>query len=304
MLKAVAEMFKKLIARAGFATVTFYSALVFSPVAWGLEAVVGDVQKINDSRTTELVVWQRADNPDVFIFDFPNLTAQGRSFNRVMQQKEQQGVEAYPRVLNNLELAKHIAAVQRTSADFAFGHDILVSEFVQFFNLADRDKIELNPEEITLRDFLISQGLIKVWRGIYQSLRPNVVILSIPQVQEKRENEPKILAKSRFAILSHEMAHAEFFTNTAYAAYCRRFWSDTLNNEQRALFIKFLTNYNYRSLSDELTINETQAYLMFTPDEASFSAKKLGLKDEELEAMRNEFRKGRPPTLLSLGVRE
>ena len=297
-------MFNKSIFRAGFAAVTFYSALVFSPVAWGLEAVVADVQKINDSRTTELVVWQRADNPDVFIFDFPNLTSQGLSFNRVMQQKEQQGVEAYPRVLTNLELAKHIAAVQRTSADFAFGHDILVNEFVQFFNLADRDKIDLNPEEITLRDFLMSQGLIKVWRGIYQSLKPNVVILSIPQVQEKRENEPRISAKSRFAILSHEMAHAEFFTNTAYATYCRRFWSDTLSNEQRALFSKFLTNYNYRALSDELVVNEMQAYLMFTPDESSFSAKKLGVNDEDLATMRNDFRKGRPPTLLSLGARE
>lgn len=297
-------MFKKLIARVGLAKLAFCLVLGFAPVAWGLEVVVSDVQKINDSRTTDLVIWQRADNPDVFIFDFPNLTAQGRSFNRVMQQKEQQGVEAYPRVLNNLELAKHIAAVQRTSADFAFGHDILVSEFVQFFNLADRDKIELNPEEITLRDFLITQGLMKVWRGIFQSLKPSVVILSIPQVQDKRENEPKISAKSRFAILSHEMAHAEYFTNAAYAAYCRRFWSDTLTNEQRALFSKFLTNYNYRALSDELVINEMQAYLIFTPDEASFSAKKLGVKDEELETMRNDFKKGRPPTLLSLGVRE
>jgi hypothetical protein len=266
--------------------------------------VVGDIQQIKQFRGIDLVVWRRADNPDVFVFDFPNLTTQGRSFNRVMQQKEQQGLEPYPRVLNNLELAKHIAAVQRTSADFAFGHDILVSEFVQFFNLADRDKIELNPEEIIVRDFLMTQGLIKVWRGIYQSLKPNVVILSIPQIQDKRENEPQISVKSRSAILSHEMAHAEYFTNPAYANYCRSYWNDVLSDEQRATFNQFLTKYNYRALSDELVINEMQAYLMFTADESSFSAKKLGVKDEDLESMRAAFRKGRPPTQLNLAAKD
>ena len=221
-----------------------------------------------------------------------------------MQQKEQQGIESYPRVLNNQELASHIAAVHRTSADFAYGHDILVSEFVQFFNLADRDKIELNPEEIVIRDFLIEQGTVKVWRGIYQSLKPNVVILSIPQVQDVRDSEPKISSKNRFAILSHEMAHAEYFTNPFYAAYCRQFWNDVLVDEQRAAFVQFLNNNNYRAKNDELLINEMQAYLMFTPDEASFSAKKLGVKIEELESMRAAFRKGRPPTRLNLVAKD
>lgn len=279
-------------------------ALLFSHAAWALEPVVADVQKINESRTTELVIWRRADNPDVFIFDFPSLTSQGRSFNRVMQQKEQQGVEAFPRALNNQELASHIAAVHRTSADFAFGHDILVSEFVQFFNLADRDKVELNSEEIAIREFLAEQGLMKVWRGIYQSLKPNVVILSIPQVQDVRETEPKITAKTRFAILSHEMAHAEYFTNPFYSSFCRQFWNDVLTDEQRAAFTQFLNNNNYRAKSDELLINEMQAYLMFTPDESSFSAKKLGVKPEELESMRAAFRKGRPPTRLNLTLKE
>ena len=297
-------MLKKKFNPAGAALAVCLAALLFSPVVWGLEAIVGDVQKIAESRTTELVVWRRADNPDVFIFDFPNLTSQGRSFNRVMQQKEQQGIESYPRVLNNQELASHIAAVHRTSADFAYGHDILVSEFVQFFNLADRDKIELNPEEIVIRDFLIEQGTVKVWRGIYQSLKPNVVILSIPQVQDVRDSEPKISSKNRFAILSHEMAHAEYFTNPFYAAYCRQFWNDVLVDEQRAAFVQFLNNNNYRAKNDELLINEMQAYLMFTPDEASFSAKKLGVKIEELESMRAAFRKGRPPTRLNLVAKD
>ena len=304
MLKSASVMLKMHIHPGRTVTLVCLVALLFSPVTWALDAVVGDVQKISESRTTELVVWRRADNPDVFIFDFPNLSSQGRSFNRVMHQKEQQGVEAFPRVLNNQELASHISAVHRTSADFAFGHDILVSEFVQFFNLADRDSIDLNSEEIIIRDFLIEQGLMKVWRGIYQALKPNVVILSIPQVQDARDTEPKISAKNRFAILSHEMAHAEYFTNPYYASYCRQFWNDVLVDEQRAAFIQFLNNNNYRAKNDELLINEMQAYLMFTPDEGSFSAKKLGVKAEDLESMRAAFRKGRPPTRLNLMLKE
>jgi hypothetical protein len=49
-----------------------------------------------------------------------------------------------------------------------------------------------------------------------------------------------------------------------------------------------------------MMINEMQAYLMFTPDPSSFSARKLGVSQQELEAMRDAFRKGKPPTSLPL----
>ncbi|MFA7278965.1 MAG: hypothetical protein WC100_02615, partial [Sterolibacterium sp.] len=100
--------------------------------------------------------------------------------------------------------------------------------------------------------------------------------------------------------LLHEMSHGEFYSNQYYATYCRRFWNDSLNDEQREAFKKFLSSYNYTTTTDELLINEMQAYLMFTPDTASFSAKKLGVSDAELEAMRDAFRKGKPPTKLPL----
>jgi hypothetical protein len=73
-----------------------------------------------------------------------------------------------------------------------------------------------------------------------------------------------------------------------------------LNDAQREVFKRFLSKYNYAVNQEELLVNEMQAYLMFTPDPQSFSAKKLGIKDEELEAMRDLFRKGKPPTRLPL----
>lgn len=274
--------------------------LLLVDVAWALDPVTGDFVAINASQSKDLVTWRYADNPDIYIFDFPNLTQQGRSFNRVTHLTEQQLNEPYPRVFNNDELAKHVEAARRTTADFAFGHDVLAYEFVQFFNLAERDKIQLNPEELLIRDFMVAQGLIRNWRGIYQALRPNAVILSIPQAQEKRAGEPQVTNLARYAILLHEMAHGEFYANSYYANYCRRFWSETLNDEQREAFKKFLAKYNYSTVVDELLINEMQAYLMFTPDQSSFSATKLGVSDAELEAMRESFRKSKPPTKLPL----
>lgn len=294
MMNQLAGMARRTVAVVGFA--------VMASVSWtasALDLLTGDFQTILNSRNNGLVVWQYADNANIYVFDFPNLTQQGRTFNRVTHLTEQFN-EPYKRVLSLDEILKYMEAVRRTQADFAFGHDVLVSELVLFFNLAERDKLELFAEEIVLRDFAIGQGLMKVWRGIYQALRPDVVILSVPQIQEKRENEPRVSELARRAIFTHEISHGEYYANPYYAKYCQRFWFEVLNDEQRQVFKNFLSKYNYAINEEELLINEMQAYLLFTPDPNSFSAKRLGIKEEELEAMRNAFRKGKPPTKLPL----
>lgn len=285
---------RRLIAAWGFALL-----VAFPWTAWGIDTRTGDFQTILESHNSDLVVWRYADSPNLFIFDFPNLTQQGRTFNRATQLTEQFN-EPYKRVLSLEESLKYMESVRRSQADFAFGHDILVSELVLFFNLAERDKLEFLPEETVLRDFAFEQGLMRVWRGFYQAIKPDAVILSIPQTQAKRENEPRITDLARRAIFTHEISHGEYYTNPYYTKYCQRFWNESLNKDQRELFKKFLSMYNYSINQEELMINEMQAYLMFTPDPASFSAKKLGTTDEDLEAMRELFRKGKPPTKLPL----
>lgn len=285
---------RKLAAAWGFAFLALCSW-----TAQAVDTLAGDFQTILNSRNSALVVWQYADNPNIYVFDFPSLTQQGRTFNRVTQLTEQFN-EPYKRVLSIDEILKYMETIRRTQANFAFGHDVLVSELTLFFNLADRDKLELFAEETALRDFAIEQGLMKVWRGIYQAIKPDAVILSIPQTQDKRENEPQVSELARRAIFTHEIAHGEYYANPYYAKYCQRFWFETLNDAQREVFKRFLSKYNYAVNQEELLVNEMQAYLMFTPDPQSFSAKKLGIKDEELEAMRDLFRKGKPPTRLPL----
>ena len=282
-----------------FLAVVVFSAF-FPELCVAQEVIPGNFAAIRKAHSDVLTVWSYTENPDILVFDFPNLTQQGRTFNRVTQLAEQQFSEPYPHVLSNDVLAKYIEALRRTQADFAFGHDVLVHELVQFFNLADRDKVVLNPEEVVLRDLLLSQGLIRNWRGFYQALKPNMVVISVPQSQERRDNEPRITEGARYAILLHEMAHGEYYTNAYYSAYCQKFWAETLTAPQRDAWKAFLAKYNYSVVFDELLINEMQAYLMFTPDPASFNAKKLGLSDADIYSMREAFRKGKPPTKLPL----
>ena len=255
----------------------------------------GDFNTILNNKSVELAIWQDTVNPDIYIFDFPNLTQQGMTFNRITQLTEQYNAP-YKRVYTNQEVEEYLVSIRRTRANMAFGHDVLVSNLVLFFNLAENDKVELNAEELVLRDFAVSQGLIKVWRKFYQALQPNVVILSIPQTQDKRDNEPRVSELARRTVFTHEVSHGEFYTNAYYAKYCAQFWNNELSEEQRSAFKNFLMKYNYSLSGEELLINEAQAYLMFTPDPSSFSAAKMGVTEEELEGMRKAFRKGMPVT--------
>lgn len=285
---------------ARFGLLILAAAMAFLAHGAAPQPVSAGFNQIVNNRSAQLIIWRYADNPRIYVFDFPGLAYQGRSFNRVTQFIEQQTTEPYPRVLTEQEMAGRLVAAKRSESDFAFGHDLMVHELVQFFNFALRDKVPLNPEETAIRDFLVAQGMIRDWRGFWQAIEPNNVILSIPQPQEKSAGQPLINATARFAIALHEMAHGEYYTNAYYAQYCLRFWQESLTDAQREAFKAFLGKYNYAVGSDALVINETQAYLMFTPDPSSFSARKLGVTNEELEAMRNAFRKGKPPTTLPL----
>ncbi len=285
---------------ASFAVLILTTAITLLAHAATPQPVSGNFSQIVSNRSGQLAVWRYAENPSIYVFDFPSLSYQGRSFNRITQFTEQQTTEPYPRVLNEQEMVLRLAAARRSEADFAFGHDVMVHELVAFFNFAQRDKIPLNQEESAIRDFLVEQGMMRDWRGFWQAVEPNNVILSVPQVQEKSASEPLINATARYAILLHEMSHGEYYTNPYYTKYCQRFWQESLSDEQREAFKNFLGNYNYAIGSEALLVNETQAYLMFTPDAASFSARKLGVPQQELEAMRDAFRKGKPPTSLPL----
>jgi hypothetical protein len=234
----------------------------------------------------------------ILIIDFPSLAEQGRMFNRVGALVERMGAPR-ERVMSNEELAGFIRSVGKTDATFAFGNDFLVAELVVFFNLADLGGVELNPEEIALRRMLLERGLIVLRSGFFQAVKPQAVILSIPQETRDRAYSPKVSLGARQTILMHEISHAEFYTNRLYAAYCRKFWKNVLSDEQRAAFRKFLSGSSYNPDNEEMMINESQAYLLYTPDPRAFNPRLVGMKDKEVDSLRARFWSGFPEAPLA-----
>lgn len=261
----------------------------------------GRLADIIDFESNQTVVWKYTDMVNVYLIDFNSLFTQGRTFNRITHLM-QQAFEPYKKILTESELNTRLNAVSRSMETMAFGHDVLFDELALFFNLANRDGLQLFQEEAVLLEFLKEAKILTEWRGIYSAPAPNGVILSAPQIQKKIDGSYIVSPLARKTIVTHELAHAEYYTNPYYAEYCRRYWSESLNNELRSVFLEFLKKYNYSLYGTELVINEMQAYLMFTPDPKSFSAKILGVSDTTLRAMRAAFAAGNPPTRLPLNL--
>jgi hypothetical protein len=258
---------------------------------------VASFESILNTRTDSVQVHSYLGRQPIFVIDFPSLAAQGRMFNRIVALIERIGV-GQARVFDDNELSRFIRSVGKTEFTFAYGNDFLISELVIFFNLAEHGNISLTEEELALRGFLLEQSMIRERYGFLQAVRPSAVILSIPQ-QREGGNEPTVSFGARKTILTHEISHAEFYTNPQYRSWCRKFWRNTLNEQQRSILRNFLARSGYDPQNEDLMVNEAQAYLLYTPDPRAFSAQLLGTSEAQIEAMRNAFNSGAPDTPLT-----
>jgi hypothetical protein len=267
--------------------------------AWALDAQnklpaprPSDFEGILNSKSDVTQVFSYHGQQPIFVFDFPTLSEQGRMFNRVGALVERMGV-GRARVLDDKELARFIHSIGKNELTFAYGNDFLASELVVFFNLAEQGGTVLHPEERALRVFLFEQGLVRERFGFIQAVRPNAVILSLPQEKEGG-TEPQVSRLARLTILTHEISHAEYYTNPLFRNWCRIFWSEVLNERQRSSFRSFLSKSGYDAENEDLMINESQAYLLYTPDPRAFSARMVGMSEQELQELRRLFLKGFP----------
>lgn len=231
--------------------------------------------------------------PTITVIDFPSLVTQGRMFNRLVTLIERMGAQQ-GHVLDNAEMANYIRSAGKTEATLAYGNDFLVSEMVVFFNLAELGNITLNPEEIALRQFLLDQRLMAVRTGFYQALVPAAVVLSLPQEKTAAPGQPSVTALARQTILAHEISHAVYYTDPSYVRFCHQFWNSVMSEKERAAFRKFLARGGYNPENEELMINESQAYLMHTPDPRAFNPAMVGLAEPVIAALRQKFRAGFP----------
>jgi len=273
--------------------------LLFGRGAWALDQDgrlsaprPGNFETILEAKSDTTQVFSYPGRQPIFVIDFPTLSEQGRMFNRVGALVERMSLER-ARVLDDKELSRFIRLIGKTELTFAYGNDFLVSELAIFFNLAEHGNVALNPEERALRMFLIEQGLIRERYGFLQAIRPNSVILSLPQAKETG-SEPAVSDLARLTILTHEISHAEYYTNPQFRSWCRRFWREVLSERQRSNFRIFFSKSGYDAENEDLMINEAQAYLLYTPDPRAFSPHMVGMSEQELQGLRRAFINGFP----------
>ena len=226
-----------------------------------------------------LTVFRFAPDPAILVLDFTDLEQQGLMLDRVAAFVEKAGLPK-DRLLNTADLDAAIRAGGDTVATYYYGHDYSAADLARFFALAKLEAIHLDAQEIWLRRLLRRLG----W------LRPGAVgaLLSIPRVG------PGIDAKARATILHHELSHGFYFTDAGYRRFVAHFWHATLTPAERAGFRRFLGSEGYDTHIPLLMMNETQAYLMFTPDPRFFRAAVAGLSEAEAVRLRASFRAGMP----------
>lgn len=237
---------------------------------------VADGTAIMQHRATNLTIYRMAENPDIMVLDFASLHDQGQMLNRLAAMVEKNGVP-HDRVLDDAGLDRVIRDKKAEPDTFYYGHDYGLASIEAFFAAADRQHLALSPDEEQLRA-LIGQE------------HPKAVI-SIPQPNAKAGVD----ASMRETIFKHERSHGEYFSNPAYAAFARQFWTATLTEAERTGFKHYLETDDYDPAILDLMINETQAYLVHTRDPRFFKPAAAGLAQAEVDRLRSIFVLTMPP---------
>ncbi len=249
-------------------------ALVPAPPPLATEA------ELLETRSDQPRLVRFATAPTILVVHYPTLDAQGRALNRAAAFLEKKD---FPRnrILHDAELDRAIRAQRSTPATFYLGHDYRAADMLRFFALAEAGSVALTVEERELRAMLREAG----WREGMEG----GALISFAAPDDAAGND----TAARRAILRHELSHGEFFTNPAYAAYVRAFWAALPEPDRRA-FTAFLVRSDYDGTQPELMANETQAYLMHTPDPRYDLARSTGLTPERVRQLRAQFREGMP----------
>ncbi len=221
----------------------------------------------------------------MLILTFPDLDQQGRMLNRVAAFTEKAG-QPRDRVLDDVALDAAIVASKATPATYYYGHDYRAADVLRFFQTAERDGIVLNDAEHTLKSLIDEQG----WTS------PDVVgaLLSVPNTGV----DPALDTAGRAALLRHELAHGEYFTDPKFAAAAWDLWNHRLTDSEHKAIRSFLASSDYDVGNPDLVVNEAQAYLIETPDARFFTPDDVRMAPDRLARLRSDFLRDLPPNWL------
>jgi hypothetical protein len=225
-----------------------------------------------------------AENPRLFVVDFPSLAAQAAAFDRVAALIGQ--AHAWrDRVPSEEERAAHLAAGGGPAAG-RLGHSYRGSDLARFFALLARQGLPRRPEEARIESWLM-----EIRRQVPED---EVVLISIPRTG------PQLDAALRRTILRQRIARGVHLVDAEFAAHARRIWQQSVPSEARAAIRRFLVAGGYDVAEEDAVIGEAVAHLLFTEDPRLFSPTLLGMTAETVEHMRALLRPAVPEGLRPL----
>ncbi|HTP59661.1 MAG TPA: hypothetical protein VMM82_12135 [Spirochaetia bacterium] len=211
-----------------------------APVTASLEAVLAAPATEQDSGSFSLYRWDRF--PSILVIDTPDYNFQDRMFSRLAFFLEKRGFRGH--LLDN----RALETLHGWNA-----HDYGPEGLASFYNAAERAGVVLNPEELTLQEIVLDQGILVMERDQFASGAGGILSISrSSSVYERR------------LLLTHESFHGIFFASPEYRDFCFTVW-DSLTPGTRAFFRGFLDELGYDSTYRYLCVNEFQAYLMQQP---------------------------------------
>jgi hypothetical protein len=202
------------------------------------------------------------DRPGLYVMQAASLAQQGAMFARVVALLERRDMPRN-RVVSAAAIAAHARRFGTDPAGLTAGNNFSTVELTHFFEVAREQGVVLNQDERVLQTTLVRWRLIRQEQGIWKAVNARDFLITIPGLGPAPGGE-MIDATVRAAILSHELGHWQYFSDSAYAHACRAFWWQVLSYEERAELTRQLANLGYDP-SDRIVIDEMQAYLLHTP---------------------------------------
>jgi hypothetical protein len=180
--------------------------------------------------------------PEVLIFDTENYAAQKRLFHRLAFFTEKKGYRG------RLMPDSVIWDLHGWNA-----HNYHAEGLAAFFEAAREKSFPLNTEEIWLRDYLLSRGLLIKSGTSWRPGRGGVLSIS-------RESLPA----HRRLLMTHEAFHGVYYGIEDFRKLTEKTWKD-LPSEQKDFWKFFFSWMNYDIRDPYLVANEFQAYLLQQP---------------------------------------
>jgi len=209
----------------------------YSPVPADIGTILNYKQAAWRRSDMEIFSWDLF--PNILILDFRDYALQSAFLKRITFFVEKDGFTG--QLLSN----RVLSGLHGWNA-----HDYRAKDLAEFFNISEKQKFILNPEEYELRDILLENNII-------QKSEENYIPNSGGILSFSKESSPRL----RQLFITHEGYHGIYFSDLRYEPEVQKVWN-TLDEQEKQFWYNFLDWKHYEIEDAYLVVNEFQAYLM------------------------------------------